>query len=86
MFLYFDKLLFVFALHLPVKKIIQNTIYRHFVGGTSIEDCARTIQKLAQRNVGTILDYALEGEEDDTIFDATTNEVIRSHPSGGYSP
>lgn len=69
---------FAFALHLPVKKIIENTIYRHFVGGTSIEDCAQTIRKLAQRNVGTILDYALEGEEDDAIFDATTNEVIRT--------
>lgn len=67
-----------FALHLPIKGIIKRTIYRHFVGGTSIEDCAKTVEKLAERNVGTILDYALEGEEDDDLFDATYKEIMRT--------
>ena len=67
-----------FAIHFPVKGILRNTIYQHFVGGTSIADCSKTIQKLAARNVGTILDFAVEGEERDELFDATCAEVIRT--------
>lgn len=67
-----------FALHFPVKGILRNTIYRHFVGGESIEDCSQTIRHLAIRNVQSILDYALEGEESDAVFDATCAEVIRT--------
>lgn len=67
-----------FAVHFPVKGILRNTIYQHFVGGTSIADCSKTIQKLAAQNVGTILDFAVEGEERDELFDATCAEVIRT--------
>ena len=66
------------AVRLPVEGIIRRTIYRHFVGGTSIEDCVKTIHKLSERNVGAILDYALEGEEDDRLFDATSLEIMRT--------
>lgn len=69
-----EKLLnFAFAVHFPVDGIIKNTIYKHFVGGTSIPDCQKTIQQLACCNVGSILDYAREGEEIEEIFDATCN-------------
>lgn len=69
---------FAFAIRFPVKGIIKKTIYRHFVGGMSIEDCAKTIDRLAQRNVQSILDYAQEGEESDDVFDATCKEVIKT--------
>ncbi len=67
-----------FSLHVPIKGIIRKTLYRHFVGGESIEDCAKTIDRLATRNVGAILDFAVEGEEKDELFDATCEEVIRT--------
>jgi len=69
---------FAFAVHFPVKGILRNTIYKHFVGGMSIEDCSKTIARLAKRNVDSILDYAQEGEESDEVFDATCKEVIRT--------
>lgn len=69
---------FAFAMHFPVKSILRRTIYRHFVGGVSIEDCSKTIEKLAKRNVMSILDYALEGEGSDEVFDKTCREVIRT--------
>src|SRR5690554_1131986 len=72
-----EKLLNIaFAFHFPINEIIRKTIYKHFVGGTSITDCQETIQQLANHNVGSILDYALEGEEVEEIFDATCNEII----------
>ncbi len=69
---------FAFALHIPIKWIIRKTLYKHFVGGESIMDCKKTIEKLAERNVGTILDFAVEGEDQEELFDATCNEVIRT--------
>lgn len=69
---------FAFAIHFPIRGIIRNTIYKHFVGGTSISDCAKTIDRLARRNVKAILDFAVEGEEKDELFDATCDEVIRT--------
>ena len=67
-----------FAIHFPVKGILRATIYRHFVGGTSIDDCSKALSRLEKRNVSAILDYALEGEESETIFDATAEEVKRT--------
>lgn len=69
---------FSFALHLPIQGAIRATIYRHFVGGVSIEDCSKTIEKLRARNTGSILDYAVEGEENEQLFDSTCQEVIRT--------
>lgn len=69
---------FSFAVHFPVEGIIRNTIYKHFVGGVSIEDCSKTIARLARQNVDSILDYAQEGEESDDVFDATCREVIHT--------
>jgi len=69
---------FALAIHFPVKAILRRTIYRHFVGGISIEDCSNTIARLAKRNVMSILDYAQEGEESDEIFDSTCEEILRT--------
>ena len=69
---------FAFALRFPVNGIIRKTIYGHFVGGMSLEDCSKSIDRLAKRNVLSIMDYAQEGEESDEVFDATCQEVIRT--------
>lgn len=67
-----------FAIRFPVNGIIRATIYRHFVGGETIEDCSKVVNKLYERNVGSILDFAVEGEENEELFDATCAEVIRT--------
>lgn len=66
------------VLRLPIKGILRKTIYRHFVGGVSIDDCSKTIARLAKHNVRSILDYAQEGEESEIAFDATAEEIIRT--------
>jgi proline dehydrogenase len=63
---------------LPIKKIIKQTIFELFCGGETIEDCKNTIENLYRFSVGTILDYSVEGEDDEKSFDATEAEVIDS--------
>ena len=65
-------------LHLPIKGIIRNTIYKQFVGGETIEDCNKTIAELARYNIGTILDYSVEGKENEADFDACCRETIET--------
>jgi proline dehydrogenase len=65
-------------LKLPVKGLIRNTIFEQFCGGETIRDCERTIQHLHDSQVGTILDYSVEGEDDEKSFDATVLEILRT--------
>jgi proline dehydrogenase len=63
-------------LHLPVKWAIKSTIYSHFCGGETIEDCKKTIDNLARFNVGSILDYSVEGKEEETEFNHACDEIV----------
>lgn len=65
-------------LHLPVNFIIKPTIFNHFCGGETIEESERAIKELSQYNIGTILDYSVEGEGNDKSFDATRDELLRA--------
>jgi proline dehydrogenase len=69
---------FAVKIGLPIKSLIKGTIFRHFCGGETIEECSRTIRNLADGGVGTILDYSIEGEEDEAVFDNTRDEIIRT--------
>lgn len=65
-------------LHLPVNFIIKPTIFNHFCGGETIEESERAIRELSKYNIGTILDYSVEGEGNDKSFDATRDELLRA--------
>jgi proline dehydrogenase len=66
------------ALRLPVEGIIKATVFEHFCGGESIEKAERAIKQLGVFNVGTILDYSVEGEKSERGFDATMEETIHT--------
>ncbi|MFA4868254.1 MAG: proline dehydrogenase family protein [Pedobacter sp.] len=63
---------------LPIKGVIKATIFKHFCGGETIAECEHTIEQLALGNVGTILDYSVEGEDEEAVFDFTCAEIIRT--------
>jgi len=69
---------FAMQIGLPVKSLIKATIFKHFCGGETIEECDSTIKKLSNGGVGTILDYSVEGEEEEHIFNATRDEIIKT--------
>ena len=65
-------------LRIPVDKIIKATVYKHFCGGTTIEDSNKTIQKLWKFKIGTILDFSAEGKESETDFNKVMQETLES--------
>jgi len=63
-------------LHLPIKGIIRATAFRHFCGGESIDQCKSTIENLAKFNIGTILDYSVEGKESEEDFNRSLQQTL----------
>lgn len=63
---------------LPIQGIIKKTIFKQFCGGETIAECEKTIAQLGTVKVGTILDYSVEGEEQEHVFDYTCAEIIRT--------
>ncbi len=61
---------------LPVKWALKPTVFRHFCGGETINDCEDTIQRLGKVNVLTILDYSAEGKETEEDFEYTKRQII----------
>lgn len=67
-----------FKLRLPITGIVKKTIFHQFCGGETIHECDATIQQLHDFNIGTILDYSVEGKETEAEFDHTTEEIIQT--------
>jgi proline dehydrogenase len=65
-------------LGLPIKFLIKNTLFSQFCGGESINNCQKTIENLANSKIGTILDYSVEGEDNEKDFDKTTQEIAKT--------
>lgn len=63
---------------LPVKGVIKQTLYKQFCGGETIEECQPVIEKLGASNIGTILDYSVEGKDEVAEFEHTKNEILRT--------
>jgi len=69
---------FAVKIGLPIKGLIKATIFKHFCGGETITECDNTIKNLYEGKVGTILDYSIEGEDDEQVFDNTRDEILRT--------
>jgi proline dehydrogenase len=66
------------ALRLPIKALIKNTIFSQFCGGETIEEAAGTANMLAKYGIGIILDYGVEGKENEADFDQAVPEFIKA--------
>ena len=74
------KLFMIVALKLrfPVSFLIRKTIFKQFCGGESIEECSKTIEALGDHQIGTILDYSVEGKTEEEDFDKTAEIIIQT--------
>ena len=66
------------ALNLGFKGLIKSTIFQQFVGGETIQDCAEAIAALGKYNIGTILDYSVEGKESEADFEHCLRETLET--------
>jgi proline dehydrogenase len=58
--------------------VVKKTVFRQFVGGTTLLDSQPSIEHLAEHHTLTILDYGAEAKETELDFNHTMNENIRA--------
>ena len=68
---------FALKAHLPVEGLIRSTVFDHFCGGVTEDDCLPNIEKMYTKGVSSVLDYSVEGKEDEKEFDATLEKILK---------
>lgn len=69
---------FALKAHLPVEQLIRASVFDHFCGGVTEEDCLPTIEKMYTKNVYAILDYSVEGKEEEAQFDLALEKTLQN--------
>src|SRR3972149_9312675 len=70
----FSKLtVFAIKIGLPISPALKATIYKQFCAGESIEESQQVVKKLGKAHVGSILDYSVEGKDQEEDFERTKN-------------
>lgn len=69
---------FALKAHLPVEGLIRSTVFDHFCGGVTEEDCMDTIKKMYSEQVHAVLDYSVEGAEEESQFDLATSKTLKN--------
>lgn len=67
---------FSLKFNLPVTPLIKATVFDHFCGGVSQEDCIPVIEKLYKKNVCSVLDFSTEGFINEIEFDNCLNKKL----------
>ena len=69
---------FALKAHLPVESLIRATVFDHFCGGTTEEDCLSVVDKMFTKGVSSVLDYSVEGKEEEEQFDAALEMTLKT--------
>jgi proline dehydrogenase len=70
-------------LGLPVSPLFKYTVYNHFCGGETFEECKKTISTLGKNKVGVLLNYGVELKETEEDFDKTISRNLEAIEFGG---
>lgn len=69
---------FAYLIRFPINWIVKPTVYKQFVGGETLEECEPVVDKLMTGKVYSILDYSVEGKEEDEDIQAALEETLRN--------
>lgn len=69
---------FALKAHLPVEGLIRSTVFDHFCGGVTEEDCIPNIEGMYTRGVYSVLDYSVEGKETEEQFNYALQKTLDS--------
>ncbi|MGO4903847.1 proline dehydrogenase family protein [Flavobacterium sp. W20_MBD1_R3] len=69
---------FALKAHLPVEGLIRATVFDHFCGGVNEVDCLSVVDKMYTKGVSSVLDYSVEGKEQEDQFDAALEMTLKT--------
>lgn len=65
-------------IHLPIKGLIRNTVFQQFCGGETLQEAAKTAERIADFGVGASLDYGVEAAEGEENYNKTMDEAQKA--------
>jgi len=68
---------FALKAHLPVESLIKSTVFDHFCGGVNEKDCLPVVDRLWEKGVSSVLDYSVEGKDEEDPFDNATEMILK---------
>ncbi|WP_248722975.1 proline dehydrogenase family protein [Seonamhaeicola sp. ML3] len=68
---------FALKASLPIEGLIRSTVFDHFCGGVNEDDCLPVIHKLYEKGVSSVLDYSVEGKQNENEFDKAVEKVLK---------
>jgi len=68
---------FAIKANLPVEGLIRATVFDHFCGGVNEDDCIPVVDKMFAKGVSSVLDYSVEGKEEEEQFDAVLEKTLK---------
>jgi len=68
---------FAIKANLPVEGLIRATVFDHFCGGVNEDDCIAVVDKMYDKGVSSVLDYSVEGKEEEEQFDAVLEKTLK---------
>jgi len=69
---------FALKANLPVEGLIRATVFDHFCGGVNENDCLSVVDKMYTAGVSSVLDYSVEGKEEEEQFDAALKMTLKT--------
>ena len=69
---------FALKAHMPVEHLIRASVFDHFCGGVNEEDCLPVIKKMYSKNVHSVLDYSVEGKQEEEQFELALQKTLLS--------
>ncbi|MDI6034390.1 proline dehydrogenase family protein [Flavobacterium sp. LB2P84] len=69
---------FALKANLPVEGLIRATVFDHFCGGVNEVDCLSVVDKMYTKGVSSVLDYSVEGKEEEEQFDAALEMTLKT--------
>ena len=69
---------FALKANLPIERLIRSTVFDHFCGGVTEDDCIPIIDNMYNNGkVHSVLDYSVEGKDDEASFDGALEKILR---------
>ncbi len=63
---------------ISLRWILKPTIFDHFCGGETIQECKTSIHNFQKNNIKVVLDYAAEGIESEEQFESTKDKILET--------
>jgi proline dehydrogenase len=68
---------FAIKASLPVEGLIRATVFDHFCSGVNEDDSLNVVDRMFSKGVSSVLDYSVEGKEEEEQFDAVLEKTLK---------